>query len=303
MDWVLLTIGAIFLISIIVGICRGAVKITVSLVTTIVTLVVVFFATPYVANVIEEKTPIDEMIREYAVIAMAGEVTGEGAEESGLTEEGVRKVLNAAGVSEEELEEHGITITDIVNGEIDDGELAQYGISSRLLVGLRNGSTEMITEEVEDVELPRDLQIKAIEMADLPDIFRELLNENNNDVIYGELGAETFAQYVAAYLSKLIINIVAFLVTFIFATILIRAVVFALNIVSELPGVGFVNRLVGGVLGAAGALIIVWVLFVILTLLYTTSIGKDIYEVVQNNEITKFIYEYNPIMMLATKLK
>ena len=50
MNWLLITVGAIFLISIIVGICKGAIKIAVSLATTIVTLLLVFFATPYVAR-------------------------------------------------------------------------------------------------------------------------------------------------------------------------------------------------------------------------------------------------------------
>ena len=302
MNWVLLTIGAIFLISIIVGVYRGAIKITVSLVTTFLTLALVFFVTPYVAGLIEEKTPLDDIILEYAVIGMAGETTSEDTE-SGLTEEGVKKVLNAAGVTEEDLAEHGITIEDIVNGDVSDDELKEYGISSRLLAGLRNGSSEVIAEEVENVELPKDLQIKAIEMAELPDIFKDLLSENNNDTIYQKLQVETFAQYVAAYLSKLIVNIIAFLATFIFATIIIRAIVLALNVVSELPVIGLVNRLAGGVLGAVGALLIVWTLFIIVTLCYTTSIGKDIYDVIQNNEITRLMYEYNPIFMLATKLK
>lgn len=302
MNWVLLTIGAIFLISIIVGVYRGAIKITVSLVTTFLTLALVFFVTPYVVGLIEEKTPLDDIIREYAVIGMAGETTSEDTE-SGLTEEGVKKVLNAAGVTEEDLAEHGITIEDIVNGDVSDDELKEYGISSRLLAGLRNGSSEVIAEEVENVELPKDLQIKAIEMAELPDIFKDLLSENNNDTIYQKLQVETFAQYVAAYLSKLIVNIIAFLATFIFATIIIRAIVLALNVVSELPVIGLVNRLAGGVLGAVGALLIVWTLFIIVTLCYTTSIGKDIYDVIQNNEITRLMYEYNPIFMLATKLK
>ena len=302
MNWVLLTIGAIFLISIIVGVYRGAIKITVSLVTTFLTLALVFFVTPYFAGLIEEKTPLDDIIREYAVIGKAGETTSEDTE-SGLTEEGVKKVLNAAGVTEEDLAEHGITIEDIVNGDVSDDELKEYGISSRLLAGLRNGSSEVIAEEVENVELPKDLQIKAIEMAELPDIFKDLLSENNNDTIYQKLQVETFAQYVAAYLSKLIVNIIAFLATFIFATIIIRAIVLALNVVSELPVIGLVNRLAGGVLGAVGALLIVWTVFIIVTLCYTTSIGKDIYDVIQNNEITRLMYEYNPIFMLATKLK
>ena len=65
---------------------------------------------------------------------------------------------------------------------------------------------------------------------------------------------------------------------------------------------GLINRLAGGAVGFAGALIIVWLLFVAVTLLYTTVIGKDIYETIQASGILKFLYDHNPIMGMATKI-
>ena len=53
--------------------------------------------------------------------------------------------------------------------------------------------------------------------------------------------------------------------------------------------------------GLGCALIIVWVAFIIITMLYMTSIGKEAYELIQNNDIIKMIYDYNPIMQLAVK--
>jgi len=127
------------------------------------------------------------------------------------------------------------------------------------------------------------------------------LSTNNNSEIYSQLGVQTFAQYVGEFLSKLIIHIIAFLGTFLIVTIILRAIVFALDIVAELPVLGFINRLAGGVVGLGCALIIVWVAFIIITMLYMTSIGKEAYELIQNNDIIKMIYDYNPIMQLAVK--
>ncbi len=302
MGYVLYGIAAIFLISIFVGIRRGAMRIAVSLVTTVFTLVFVFFATPYVADVIETKTPLDEMIQEYIVKGVTQKVmTGEGTQ-TALNEKNVKKVLKAAGVSEEDLEEHGITIEDIVDGTISDKELAQYGISSRLLIGLRNGAEDVVAEEVANADVPEELQDEVIEESGLPEVFQELLRKNNKGSTYEMLGVESFAQYAAAYIGKLVIHILAFLGTFFFASILIRAIVFALNIVTELPVVGLVNRLAGGALGAIGALVIVWVLFVIVTLLYTTETGKGVYTVIQSNGFTRFLYEHNLILIFATKI-
>ena len=301
MNWLLITVGATFLISIIVGICKGAIKIAVSLATTIVTLLLVFFATPYVAKAIAKYTPLDDLIKSQVVSTMANvatsQVTGEGG---GLSESSVRKVLEAAGVTEDMLSQYGISIEDIVNGSISSEDLAKYGISSNVLDGLSDDKKGSIEDAINEAEIPRDVQVAAIEKADLPDVFKNLLSVNNNSEIYKELGVDTFAQYVGSYLARLIINIVAFLFTFVLITIVQRAIVFDLEIVSNLPVLGFINRLAGGAIGVIGALVIVWTVFVVITLLYTTSFGKEMYRMIQSDAILKTIYEYNPIMKLAT---
>ena len=302
MDFVVLGIGLIFLICVIVGIYKGAIKIAVSLVTTLLTLVIVFFATPFVADLIESKTPVDSMIKDQVMKTMASVASEQlaGAREGGIDAEDVRKALEAAGVSEEKLEEYGISIDDIVNGEISSEQLAEYGISKNVLAGLGAEGSAGIEEALENADIPKDLQIKAIEMAELPEVFKSLLSDNNNDVIYEKLGVKTFAEYVGEFLSKLIIHIVASLCTFLLVTIVLRAIIFALDIVSELPVLGFFNRLAGGVVGAAGGLIIIWLFFVVITLLYVTAFGREIYQVIQENAILNMLYENNPLMKLAT---
>ena len=302
MDFVVLGIGLIFLICVIVGIYKGAIKIAVSLVTTLLTLVIVFFATPFVADLIESKTPVDSMIKDQVMKTMASVASEQlaGAQEDGIDAEDVRKALEAAGVSEEKLQEYGISIDDIANGEISIEQLREYGISKNVLAGLGTEGSTGIEEALENADIPKDLQIKAIEMAELPEVFKSLLSDNNNDVIYEKLGVKTFAEYVGEFLSKLIIHIVAFLCTFLLVTIVLRAIIFALDIVSELPVLGFFNRLAGGVVGAAGGLIIIWLFFVVITLLYVTAFGREIYQVIQENAILNMLYENNPLMKLAT---
>ena len=301
MNWLLITVGVIFLVSIIVGICRGAIKIAVSLATTIVTLVLVFFATPYVAKAIEKYTPMDDVIKNQVISTMANAAVSQasGKESGGLSEESVRKVLEAAGVGEDLLSQYGITIEDIVNGNISKEDLAQYGISGNVLDGLDSGQ-QTVEQAIEGAEIPREMQTQAIQQADLPNVFKSLLAVNNNSEIYQQLGVETFAQYVGSYLAKLIINIVAFLITFVLISIILRAIVFALDIVSSLPGVGIVNRLAGGVIGMVGAMVIVWTLYIIITLMYTTTVGKELFQMIQENQFLTMLYEYNPIMKLAT---
>ena len=314
MNWLEISIGIIFLICIITGLIRGAVRIIVSLVATIVTLVIVFFATPYVSQTIEKYTPLDDMIRQKVVSTMADAATsavsgGDSySDKGGLTEEAVKKVLKAAGVSEEKVYPHSMrhlfaSIADIVSGKVSSDDLAKYGISANVLDGLKNSGNESVENAIENADIPESLQETLIKSADIPAAFKNLLLKNNNKATYQKLGVTTFAQYVGAYIAKQVINIIAFILTFIVVTIILRAVVFALDIVTELPGVGALNHLAGGLFGMGIALVIVWIIFMVITLMYTTDIGKEIYRMVEDNTLLKLIYDGNPIMKLATGVK
>ena len=298
MNWVLIAVGLILLIGFVVGIVRGGVRIAVSLLTTLVTILAVIFVAPYVAKVIADKTPMDDMIKDKVSSTMVSAAQSKllsTIEEGSLSENDVKDILDAAGVSPEKLNDYGISVEDIVNGNVDSEQLSVLGISDELLEKAKGD--EMLVGDI-----PREVQQSTIKEADLPDVFKNLLETNNNDVIYEELGVKTFADYVGNYLAKLIIHIVSFLGSFLIITIVLRAVVFALDIVADLPVLGIINRLVGAVIGVAGALIIVWVLFVAVTLLYTTAIGKDIYQTIQTEPVLRMIYDYNPVMKLATKV-
>lgn len=316
MDWLEIAVGIIFLICVIVGLMRGAVRIIVSLLATIVTVVIVFFATPYVAQAIEKYTPVDDVIKEKVADAMAdaaasiisgGDEKNDGEDDeqnnSGLTEEAVKKVLKAAGIDEGALDKLGISVADIVNGKISSSDLAKYGISENVLDGLKNGDDSGIGKVIENAEIPKELQETAIKSADIPEIFKTMLLKNNTETMYKKLGVTTFAQYVGAYLARMIINVVAFLITFIIVTLILRAIIFALDIVTELPVLGCLNRIVGAGLGLGIALVIVWVAFIALTLLYTTTAGHSIYTMIQNDTWLKLIYDYNPFMKIAVGMQ
>lgn len=297
----LVIVGGIIAIGAIVGFAKGAVRIAVSLGATILTLAVVYFATPYVSKAIYSLTPIDEMVEQQCIKTMTKAFAGEADTNSGFTEEQVRGILSVAGVSEQTLEAAGITVEDIVNGNVSDEMLQQYGISPDIFDG--HVPTEEAEQSIMEAEVPKQMQIVAIEGADLPDVFKNLLLENNNSEVYQKLGVTTFAEYVSKYFAKLVIEIVAFLVTFLFATIVIRAVVFALDFVTALPVLGILNRLAGVLVGSTISFIIVGILFIVITLLYTTTIGKQAMGMIREDQILSFLYDNNIIMKIATMLR
>ena len=59
-NWLLIIVATIFIICIVVGYVRGFLKLGISLLSTVLTLILVLFLSPHVANALEEYTPVDD---------------------------------------------------------------------------------------------------------------------------------------------------------------------------------------------------------------------------------------------------
>lgn len=161
---------------------------------------------------------------------------------------------------------------------------------------------EEVKEKLGEIEIPRQKQIELLEKANLPAVFRNGLLENNNSEAYKVLKVKSFPEYVGAYLSDIIIKMVAFLLTFVIMTILVRAVIFALDIITALPIIRGLNRFAGAFVGMLIALMIVWVGFFVITLLYNTQVGNQCFQWIGESEFLTFLYDKNIILEFATKL-
>lgn len=161
---------------------------------------------------------------------------------------------------------------------------------------------QTLTPNLEGAELPRQKQIELLEAAKLPGFLKEGLIENNNIEAYKILNVTKFPEYVGAYLADQAVKMASFLVTFALVSIIMRIVITGANVIARLPVVNGLNRLAGGAAGFATALVIVWILFVVITLTYQTELGKQCLVWIYENEFLTYLYEKNLIMQFVTKL-
>jgi uncharacterized membrane protein required for colicin V production len=166
-----------------------------------------------------------------------------------------------------------------------------------------NEEGEMEIVIPEEVETSREVQISLIENSKMPEMFRRLLLENNNNEIYQVLGVSSFSDYVVKYLAKLFTDIASFLITLLAVTIIVRTLIYILGIISDLPLVGGINRLAGAVLGLGTGLIVVWLFFIVITFVYDNKISQMCMQDIAANEILMELYNKNVLMNFITKFK
>ena len=265
-NWLLIIVATLFIVCVVAGYIRGFLKLGISLLSTVLTLILVLFLSPYVSEALEKYTPVDDYIESMIVEAFVPEISGEQIARMDLSG------TPFADLSAEQLE------------NLDKSDLDLLGITTDAILSLIG-------------TIPKDTQIQEIENATMPQFLKDQLIENNNSTIYGELGVDSFPKYVAAYISRLVLNLVSFLVTFLLAIIIVKSLMFAVNIIGELPVLGLINHIAGGALGLVLAVVIVWIGFLIMTLAYTTGPGMACFEMVEKSPILQFLYDTNPLLI------
>ena len=149
--------------------------------------------------------------------------------------------------------------------------------------------------------MSRSDQIRFIEDLPLPDSLKEQMETFNNAAGYAKLGASDFGSYVVRYIANLILNVLAFLVTLIVSWAIIRLILGALSIFSSLPIIGSVDRLLGLLLGIVQGVMVMWVLFLILSLLATTPAGKTLMDEINHTPFLSALYNSNLLMNSTTR--
>lgn len=264
-NWLLIIVGVIFLVCVVVGAVRGFFRIGLSLLSSVLTVIIVIYTAPMVGDMIAKFTPFDEMVEDKCVELFVPEISADLFAGKDLTGTSLEHL------SWEELQKLGSV------------DWRALGIAS---------------EDILDVigEIPKEEQVKQVENSIFPEFVKEALLDNNNNAVYEELGVDSFPKYVASYISRMVIHILSFLVTFILAIIIVKALMAAVDIIGELPVIGTLNHIGGALLGVLGALLIVWVIFLIVTILYSTNIGIQCFEMIESSQILTFLYRTNLLL-------
>lgn len=162
--------------------------------------------------------------------------------------------------------------------------------------------TDFVQKQSSDLENEMESSSQFIDGLNLPEILRKNIEKNNNTENYAELSVNTLTEYVSGYLARTIVNGLSYVLAYILATIGIRIVVYILNLIAGLPILKTANKLTGGLVGVVKGLVFIWILFLILTVLCSTEIGKTSLELIEKDSLLSVIYQYDPLIQIFTKI-
>lgn len=162
---------------------------------------------------------------------------------------------------------------------------------------------EIITESLEmklEQQADTEKQNQFIEDLSLPDNLKEILIKNNNEEGYSRLLAETFGEYLAHSIARIIVETISWMLAFAAVNILLNLISRVLDRIFSLPGLSFVNRVGGAALGVVRGVFIIWVIYLIIMLFWGAEWSKDAILKIMENRITGYLYQNNLLLEILS---
>jgi len=190
-----------------------------------------------------------------------------------------------------------ILVSPTVTDWLKNNETVSGGIRTKLeeVIDLSQVAQNLSPEEEKDpaafvdgLQLPESIKEKIKESLS------ETLEEKENEaaVFVGEK-LNSLETYICERLTTIILNAVGFIATFLLAAAGMAVLCSVLNIISKLPVLHQINTAAGVVFGALEGVVILWIVFVAITMLGSTGFGQTCMAMISESKILSFLYDSN----------
>ena len=151
-------------------------------------------------------------------------------------------------------------------------------------------------------ETSRGVQVEVINDLPISDTLKANILNNNNAEMYSALDVTGVYDYIAKSLAVVILNATVFFVLLIVARIFFGTLAKAAKGLAKLPILRSIDKIGGGVLGALQGVIIIWILFLFLSITSTSSISQEIIMAINSFPLFKLLYDNNLILDIVGDL-
>lgn len=175
-----------------------------------------------------------------------------------------------------------------------------YPLINTLLKGtpLYTSLYEGILSKVETIEFKEGVLIEQLNW--LPTIITEQVQNNNNARMYETLGVKTLPEYIATYVTYIIISLLAILITWLLIKIvLVGGLKILSDIVESLPIISTVNRGGGLVFGLIKGLLTLSIIALILPFFMSYPFFEVVNKSIEQSILAQYLYDNNLIIQIC----
>lgn len=161
---------------------------------------------------------------------------------------------------------------------------------------------EQLSLDVEQAINTKHEQMLIIEELPFPDVLKLAIVNHNNSEVYEGLDVRGFQEYLAHYLSCVVMNCLAFILIQLVITTGLIILLSVSKVLTEIPILHGIDKTGGVILGIIQTLAIIWTLFIFISLIGNTPFGISVFEKIIDNPVLSFLYEHNWLLDTITSI-
>lgn len=145
-------------------------------------------------------------------------------------------------------------------------------------------------------------QTEIINNMKIPDFLKVKLIENNNSVVHEVLDTSGIQDYITKFLANGILNILCIIILFVGIYLIIKLIIRFFDTATKLPGLNFLNRVLGMIIGILKGIIIIWFVFTIMFFFIVSPAWQPLFEGIQNSILGKLLYDNNMLLAIVLSI-
>lgn len=147
-----------------------------------------------------------------------------------------------------------------------------------------------------------DAQIQLIKDLKVPHFIKNILIEDNNQVVYDLLKATGIEQYIGGTIATIAINALAFLIVLVLVILLLNIISHVLHIVSKLPVIHQLDKVGGLAAGLLQGIILLWIICILISFVIAIQGNEKLFILIDKSPIVTFFYNNNLIIGFISNL-
>lgn len=308
MNILTMVVLVVFFLFAVSGLKKGLVKKLAGMVALVASAFLVSAALPYITEFLKTETPVYEYLVEqcqYAVgkqasrALLGGENGLDGQSQDGQSLGG----QSLGGIDREQIktlmEQYGMD-SSVVDGMSDDQlqELAGQYFQDYLN---QNGGEAGAADAAGMSSMTKIQQTQMIQNLPIPSFLKDMMINYNNGEGYTKLEVTDFGGYVVHFFANIILNIIAFVIALLAAQLVLWTAITALDLFARLPVLHFINHLGGLAVGILQGLLVVWMIFLLISVFSATEIGMNLMNMIEESVLLKPLYDSNLFLKMVVQ--
>ena len=161
-----------------------------------------------------------------------------------------------------------------------------------------------LTADAFMTEPNKNQQIEIINNIGVPDTLKTSLIENLGNVdLKSDLGVTGFYDYISKYVAYRIVNLIAYILTFAFFSIVFTIIMVLLRVAVKLPVLNGLNHVGGALVSGIEAILVIWLLMAVLDNLPDNEWRLSLANQINESGFLSLLHDKNIFLSMINTLK